>query len=313
MERLLDEQTIADPAKQVEIQHLAPLATSTKADFAIGCRAGARPRLSGSSPTRNSISIKEIEKLVGPSRRREAVLPDRLVLSERRACRVLHAAPPRRGPRRPRCGRSCMPSRVATSLTAGRGRRCASRARRESQAGRPGVTCVADAGSERRTRLSPPGGCVLRWHHHVTEALFQFDQADGRVLKLLNVGRRAHAGGRSRSWPPGASTPSHRRHARVARRGTAPGYIVANQLAANVGATRCRFTGEPAATSSSRPHVQRPVAATSSSPSSATACLRRRCSSRTGGSTTAPAQQPGLARPAAYAERWEAQQHAGLS
>ena len=135
---------------------------------------------------------------------------------------------------------------------------------------------------------------------HVWALDFQFDQtADGRVLKLLNIvdehTREALAVVVARHINADATAATLDRI--VAARGTAPGHIRCDngpELTANSLRDWCRFQARAAATSSpvrrGRTRTwSRSTAgsATSSWPSSSsTACSRRRCSSRTGGSST---------------------------
>ena len=159
---------------------------------------------------------------------------------------------------------------------------------------------------------------------------FQFDQtADGRVLKLLNIvdehTREALAIVAARSITADATAGTLDRI--VARRGTAPGYIRCDngpELTANALRDWCRFSGtassyiEPGApwenpfVESFNGRLRDEFLAVEQFDSLIEAQVliedwRIECN------TKRPHSSLGWLAPAAYAERWEAQQHPGLS
>ena len=295
-------------------------------------------------------ALKEIApgKLVSPSRRREAVcmLQDRLELSERRACRVTgqHRSTQRRLPTRGRGDDALRTELHAFSRGHPRwGYRRAWATLREEGWGvnrkrvqrlwrEEGLRVPAKRRKRQRLGDSAQPARRLRAErpNHVWALDFQFDQtADGRVLKLLNIvdehTREALATVAARRINADATAATLDRI--VAGRGTAPGYIRCDngpELTANALRDWCRFSGtgssyiEPGApwenpyVESFNGRLRDEFLAVEQFDSLLEAQVLIE-DWRIEYNTKRPHSSLGWLAPAAYAERWEAQQHAGLS
>ena len=286
--------------------------------------------------------------LVSPSRRREAVcmLQDRLELSERRACRVTgqHRSTQRRLPARGRGDDALRTELHAFSRGHPRWgyRRAWATLREEGwTVNRKRVQRLwreeglrVPLTRRKRQRLGDSAQPARRLSaerpNHVWALDFQFDQtADGRVLKLLNIvdehTREALAVVAARRINADATAATLDRI--VAGRGTAPGYIRCDngpELTANALRDWCRFSG----TGSS--YIEPGVPWKNPFVESFNGRLRDEFLAveqfdslleaqvliedwRIEYNTKRPHSSLGWLAPATYAERWEAQQHAGLS
>ena len=295
-------------------------------------------------------ALKEIArgKLVSPSRRREAVcmLQDRLKLLERRACRVTgqHRSTQRRIPTRGRGDDALRTELHAFSRGHPRwGYRRAWATLREEGWGvnrkrvqrlwrEEGLRVPLKRRKRQRLGDSAQPARRLRAErpNHVWALDFQFDQtADGRVLKLLNIvdehTREALATVAARRINADATAATLDRI--VAGRGTAPGYIRCDngpELTANALRDWCRFSGtgssyiEPGApwenpyVESFNGRLRDEFLAVEQFDSLLEAQVLIE-DWRIEYNTKRPHSSLGWLAPAAYAERWEAQQHAGLS
>ena len=177
--------------------------------------------------------------------------------------------------------------------------------------------------------VSPPARLRAERPNHVWALDFQFDQtADGRVLKLLNIvdehTREALATVAARRINADATAATLDRI--VAWRGTAPGYIRCDngpELTANALRDWCRFSGtgssyiEPGApwenpyVESFNGRLRDEFLAVEQFDSLLEAQVLIE-DWRIEYNTKRPHSSLGWLAPAAYAERWEAQQHAGL-
>ena len=295
-------------------------------------------------------ALKEIAggKLVSPSRRREAVcmLQDRLELSERRACRVTgqHRSTQRRLPARGRGDEALRTELHAFSRGHPRwGYRRAWATLREEGWGvnrkrvqrlwrEEGLRVPLKRRKRQRLGDSTVPARRLRAErpNHVWALDFQFDQtADGRVLKLLNIvdehTREALAVVAARRINADATASTL--EGIVAVRGTAPGYIRCDngpELTANALRDWCRFSGTASSYIESGAPWENPYVESFNGRLRDEFLAVEQFDSlleaqvliedwRIEYNTKRPHSSLGWLAPAAYAERWEAQQHAGLS
>ena len=269
------------------------------------------------------------------------MLQDRLELSERRACRVTgqHRSTQRRQPARgaaaTRCGGSYTPSRVATPAgdTAGREEGWGVNRKRVQRLWREeGLRVPVKRRKRQRLGDSTQPARRLRAErsNHVWTLDFRFDQtADGRVLKLLNIvdehTREALAVVAARRINADATAATLDRI--VARRGTAPGYIRCDngpELTANALRDWCRFYGTASSYIELGAPWENPFVESFNGRLRDEFLAVKQFDSlleaqvliedwRIEYNTKRPHSGLGWLAPAAYAERWEAQQHAGLS
>ena len=189
---------------------------------------------------------------------------------------------------------------------------------------------VSQRGSGQGDSAQPARRLSAERPNHVWALDFQFDQtADGRVLKLLNIvdehTREALAVVAARRITADATAATLDRI--VARRGTAPGYIRCDngpELTANALRDWCRFSGtgssyiEPGApwenpfVESFNGRLRDEFLAVEQFDSLLEAQVLIE-DWRIEYNTKRPHSSLGWLAPATYAERWEAQQHAGLS